>query len=407
MVKKVLLVNPVPSDFPPLALMKFSTYYKKLGYETKYIEKINMFEDFIPDLILVTSLFTWHYDEIIRTVLFLRHQNPSAEIFVGGICASLMQKDMEKEFKGKNIQIHFGIHKSYDDEELDYSLSKKDYSIGYTTRGCLRKCGWCMVWRLEPEYKELKKEQWTKFIKHKRVLFYDNNILKASMPHFKEVIEYLKFNDISYDFNQAMDCRLLTEEHLKIMQGSKLQPMRLAFDSMDADGDIQKAMDLSIKYGFTDGNILMLYNFNDTPEEFYYRLKEVIKKWYFDAYPMKYQLLKSKKKDVFVGKHWKGTRLINFKVTLNQFFNNSILGRGLPVEKFERIFGKNYKEFTEMLDHKDIKKRNEELTLKDKKKNTFKDQLFEFSDKDINKIIDDSEGLLTRKDAIEILKRNG
>lgn len=405
MEKNVLLVNPVPSDFPSIPLMKFSTYYKQLGYNVKYIEKIDMFDDFNPDLILITSLFSWDYDKIVNMTLFLRHQYKDAEIYLGGICASLMKDDFEKDFAGKNIKLHFGIQSSYDDCELDYSLSKKDYSVGYTTRGCLRKCGWCMVWRLEPEYKELPKYEWIKFIKHNRVLFYDNNILNATMAHFKELITYLKENNISFDFNQAMDARLLSIQHLEILKDSKLRPMRMAFDSMETDGEIQRAMKLSIKYGLNDGNILMLYNFNDTPEDFYYRMREVVKMWYFDVYPMKYQLLKSKEKDIFIGKHWNENRLSNFKLTLNQFFRNSIIGRGLPLEKFEKIFGRNEKEFVEVLDNKDILTRNERLMI-DNRPIEKKIELFKYDEDEIKKLIEESEGLLSRNDAIDILNKN-
>lgn len=392
MVKKILLINTNNSDYPPIPLMKFSSYYKNIGYKVKYINKINMFDDFEPDMILITSLFTWEYNEVLKMTLYLRHQNPKANIFLGGICASLLKKEFENDLKGKNINLHFGLHKSFENEELDYTLSKNDYSVGYTTRGCPRKCGWCMVWRLEPEYKELEKEQWTKFIKHKRVLFFDNNILKSSMKHFKEVINYLKLNNISFDFNQGMDARLLTIQHLEILKDSRLSPIRFAFDSMLTDGEIQRAINLSIKYGFTDGSVFILYNFNDSPEDFYYRLKEIIKTWYFDAYPMKFQPLTAKVKDSFTGKHWDKTKLYNFKLLLNTFFNNSLIGRGLKIQKFERIFGKDKNEFSELLKHPDIKSRNDKISTK-KHKKVSKGELFEFDENEINKIIQDSEGL--------------
>jgi len=404
MTKNILLVNPVPSDYPPLALMKISTYYKKLGYNVKYIEKINMFEDFRPDLILITSLFTWNFDDVVRTCLYLRKQHPESKMYLGGISASLLQKDYEKEFKGKDINLHFGIHNSYDEQDLDYTLTKKDYSVGYTTRGCPRKCGWCMVWRMEPNYIEYKKEYWSKFIKHKRILFYDNNILKASISHFKEVIDYMKENDLSYDFNQAMDARLLSIKHMEIFKGSKLKPIRFSFDSMDYDGAIQRAMKFSHDYGFNDGSVYVLYNFNDTPKEYYYRMKEIIKMNTFDIYPMRFQPLTAKKKDVFEGKHWKGNRLKNFRLTLNRFFNNSVIGRGVVLEKFERIFGKTPEEFEKLMDLKDINERNEKLAIKTKEKIEEKNELFEFNEEEIQEIILDSEGLLTRKDAINILK---
>jgi hypothetical protein len=404
MTKKILLVNAVKSNFPPMALMKYSTYYKKLGYKVKYQDKINMLDDYNPDLILISTLFTWDFREIVNTTLYLRKQYPQSKIYVGGICASLLKKELESAFKNKNIILKFGLQKSIDNEKLDYSISDKNYSIGYTTRGCPRKCSWCMVWRLEPEYIEYKKEHWIRYIEHKRVLLYDNNILKSTIKHFKEVVEYMKMNDISYDFNQAMDARLITQEHFNIFKNSKISPIRFAFDSMETDKYIQIAMKKSIENGFTDGSIYLLYNFNDSPEEYYYRLKEVVKLWYFDAYPMKFQLLNAKEKDIYIGKHWNEKRLNNFKLLINTFFRNSLIGRSLKIKKFERIFGKNSKEFKTILDLDDIKTRNEHIKTKKIDDNTEIDSQFNYSETEIEKIIKDSEGLMTRNNAIQILK---
>ncbi len=141
---KILLVEPnYNTKYIPMSLMKFSSYHKSKGDEVRYQKGFNYWLNFEPDIIYITSLFTWYYDITKRTYLEYRHKFPKAIIKVGGICASLLKEKFAKELP--NAQIHYGVWKEVDESPLDYSLFPNiDYSIAYTTRGCVRKCGWCM-----------------------------------------------------------------------------------------------------------------------------------------------------------------------------------------------------------------------------------------------------------------------
>ena len=75
------------------------------------------------------------------------------------------------------------------------------------------------------------------------------------------------------DFNQAIDCRLFTDEIADLIQGLPITPLRFAFDGLHEDGFFQRAIEKVAKRGFWQIVNYVLYNFNDTPEDFYYRIR--------------------------------------------------------------------------------------------------------------------------------------
>ena len=89
-----LLVEPIAkTHFPPLGLMKISSMLKK-QYKNCYVfSQIGtgipkgMYQ---PDKIYITSLFTWDFDSVVKSIHFYQDRFPKAEINIGGIAASLM-----------------------------------------------------------------------------------------------------------------------------------------------------------------------------------------------------------------------------------------------------------------------------------------------------------------------------
>ncbi len=94
-----------------------------------------------------------------------------------------------------------------------YDLVDVDYQIIHTTRGCIRRCGGCGVYQIEPEWlckKSIKDE-----IIMKKIIFYDNNILanKYIENILNELIELKKAHKISYVESQSgFDGRILRKK---------------------------------------------------------------------------------------------------------------------------------------------------------------------------------------------------
>lgn len=169
------------------------------------------------DRVYVTTLFTFYWKITVETIEFCKNLvNDEKDLFVGGVLATLLHKELEKE---TGIQPFEGLLDTpgmldptrkrakkiiVDDLPLDYSiLDEIDYRyptdsayFTFMTKGCTRKCAFCSVPVLEPTYKP-KIETYDKFAEIKErfgdqqnLLLMDNNVLAS--PNFPEIIDEIK-----------------------------------------------------------------------------------------------------------------------------------------------------------------------------------------------------------------------
>lgn len=93
----------------------------------------------------------------------------------------------------------------------DYTIYPEcNYAIGYITRGCPRKCPWCLVPQKEGNIKPYRKwKQLVRFDTPDLVLM-DNNILASGFGIGQ--LEDMIGKGFRIDLNQGMDARLVTED---------------------------------------------------------------------------------------------------------------------------------------------------------------------------------------------------
>ncbi|MDR0744623.1 MAG: hypothetical protein LBE97_01565, partial [Holosporales bacterium] len=165
------------------------------------------------DIVCVTTLFTFYWQETIETINFAKKLCKNKEsIFVGGIAASIVPEYIERE---TGIKPHVGLldkpgilekgdQTIIDELPLDYSiLDEVDYKypsadayFAYSTRGCIRKCNFCAVPTIEPKYhafisiKNQIKQTRRKFGEKKDLLLMDNNVLASK--YFNDIIDEIK-----------------------------------------------------------------------------------------------------------------------------------------------------------------------------------------------------------------------
>ena len=161
------------------------------------------------DRVFVTTLFTFYWAITIDTINFAKKlvKDPK-NLMVGGVLATIQANEVYeatgiKPFEGvlnKPGQLDKGNTLIIDELPLDYSiLDEIEYKYpmnnayyGYTTRGCIRKCPFCAVPKLEPVYKSyipLKERiDYTKQLygDQKDLLLMDNNILASE--NFEQII---------------------------------------------------------------------------------------------------------------------------------------------------------------------------------------------------------------------------
>ena len=352
--RNVLLVEPgYKSIHPPLGLMRISSWHKKIGDKVDFVKENsepNYFGYTPPklkksyDVIYITSLFTYCYEQVIACIREYQLLFPHAKIKVGGILATLLPHLIKRE---TGITPHTGLLSEVEKYPPDYSLFPKlNYSITFTTRGCVRKCRYCVVSKVEPKF--FVREHWERDIapQHKKIIFWDNNWLLS--PNFYEDVKKLKEIGKTYDFNQGLDCRLFDEEKAKLLRQTKIQPLRFAFDSPSHDGYIQEAIKIAKKHEFSDIRVYVLYNCEeryDTPEYFYNRINE-LNKLGAAVYPMRYRPIDSIQPH-WVSPHWDKDVLRGFKLIMVFFYKGGIIKKGR--DGFFRMFGKNPYEFEQKM----------------------------------------------------------
>ena len=290
-VKSVLLVEPnfpIPSksrnhkDFLPIGLLKIAAYLRTKDIDVRlirfdnddfvksqelnldYIEENEYDDKFVPDLICVTSIFTYWAKQVKYAVAYYKQKFKEVPILVGGIYASLMPQQC-KEYTGCD-EVIFGVIEEAEKLIPAYDLVDVDYQIIHTTRGCIRRCKACGVYDIEPKWSS-KKSIKDEIIK-KKIIFYDNNLL--ANPYIDnildELIELKTQRKISYVESQSgFDGRILMKKPelaLKLKLAGFKNP-KIAWDGPYDDWKkIEKQKDILVNGGFNskDISVFMLYN---------------------------------------------------------------------------------------------------------------------------------------------------
>jgi hypothetical protein len=305
---KILLVEPQKgkeyhTSYPPLALLKLAAYHRKRGDSVRLVSGISN-NGFIPNKIYFTSLFTYAWEPVHKVIRYYTDRYKKAEVLVGGIYATLCPEHLRDTFKNR-IQIHKGLFKKIDNILPDYSLVPEwKASIIFSTRGCIRKCPFCSVRKLEPKFQPKKSIKKLIYPGHKKVIFWDNNILASS--YWRDIFDELEELKLEVDFNQGLDARLLTEEVALKLKRLKMPIVRLAYDTTGIRKHLHRAITLLNDVGIRGRKIIVycLYNHkNDNPENFLSRIKDLLE-WGVVAYPMRYEPLEPMPKNTYVSSNW-------------------------------------------------------------------------------------------------------
>ena len=248
---KIRLID-IDSRIPNLALMQLSAYHKSLGDEVGF--DINN-----PDRVYISCIFNKNADKA-RGVATMY---PDAEVILGGSGIDLHAKIPEPAWKVKP----------------DYTLyPEAKYDLGFTTRGCIRKCPFCVV----PE-KEGKLHRWM-HIKdfhqegHKIVKLLDNNI-GADKDWFFSNTDWIIDHKLKLNICSGMDIRILTEEVAQQISRIKFVDniLNFAWDNIEDEEKIFAGIDMlrDAKVPMQKVSFYVLTGFNTTFEQDKYRCQRL------------------------------------------------------------------------------------------------------------------------------------
>ena len=197
-----------------IALMKISTYHKSKNDNVEWY----------------SSLHKQYYDKIYASSIFT--YSDKNEIW----------PDMVTGGSGFDLSIKLPIE--IDNCELDYSLYPDfKQTIGFLTRGCIRKCPECIVPIKEGFLKPYRDIEEIIIPDRKEVILLDNNILGSE--YGIRQIEKIGNMKLKVDFNQGLDSRLIDNSIAKLLSKVKwLNPIRLACDNINMIEPVRKAVEL-------------------------------------------------------------------------------------------------------------------------------------------------------------------
>ena len=259
---RTLLID-FDSKIPNLALMKLSAYLKEQG------DKVGFdIED--PDLVYVSVIFQRNKAQ----ARGLRQMFPEAEVQLGG----------------PGMFPDCGIIGPAETMKPDYDLYPSAYSQGFTTRGCIRKCPFCLVPKMEGKIHEVQLPEEFHDDRFRNCMLMDNNLLGASRNWIWQVLQWFTDTGVGM-LDHGFDARLLNVEWAGMLKDIKHpKGIRFAWDNMKDEGAVIEAIRLLKDTGFNlkrDISFYVLAGYNTTFEQDLYRCNR-LREMGVNAFVMRY-----------------------------------------------------------------------------------------------------------------------
>ena len=247
---KVLLIQ-VDGKWPNLALMKLAAWHKAQG------DQVYLDRGCDPERVYIGCIFTKNRPK----ALGIARMFPQSEVIIGGSGVNYEKLPDEIEHTCPDYEL-FGIK----------------YSMGYTSRGCFRKCPWCLVPRMYGDIHE--HAHLDEFIRHDKVRLLDDNFLASS--NWAEKLEDMGRRGTKVCFTQGLDIRLVDMEAAKLLskvqyRENHFQRRRLYFswDLPEIEDKVIEGIDLLEKADIPARQLMfyVLVGFNTSYDEDLHRIR--------------------------------------------------------------------------------------------------------------------------------------
>lgn len=257
---KALLIQ-VDGPIPNRALRCWGGYLKERGYEVFYNDGCPD-----PDLVKVSCIFEWN-------ALRAREiaERFSCPVEMGGY-------GIDKKAK-LPLEVE---HHMPDYEGLDFSM-------GFTTWGCFRRCEFCDTWKIEGGIRERApiEEFWDP--SHRKLILFDNNIL--GLLSWKRKLEFIRSQGLKLCVTQGYDARVITEESAKLIAEIPHYNWKFgdravytAWDRLEDEEPVLRGIQHLIDAGVKPRHVIpyVLVGFNTNLEQDLYRFNKLRE---FGVYP--------------------------------------------------------------------------------------------------------------------------
>ena len=247
--------------FPNLVCEKIAGYWIEQGAEVKLLSNYNNLDEY--DEVYISKVFTdtecpdkfknkewldkhpkihtggtgFFFDQAPPLPDYIEHHMPYYDLYNDWINENVKQaeEDAKKENKPFNKERYMVQFKEY-----------LEYSIGFVTRGCFRKCGFCVNKKYDHVFVHSPLEEFFD-PSRKKICMLDDNFLGC--PKWREILTQIIETGRPFKFKQGLDERLLTDEKCQMLFNSRYDgDFTFAFDKVSDYEIIHKKLELIAKY---------------------------------------------------------------------------------------------------------------------------------------------------------------
>lgn len=248
--------------FPNLACEKISAYWKEHGEDVSLIQSYDDIDNY--DKIFLSKVFTdtpfpediihrpnvsyggtgFFFDKAPDLPYEIEHHMPDYSLYDDWITAQVEKGKAAAELKNKPFD-------KEQERRILYPLKEyTDYSIGFLTRGCFRKCDFCVNKKYDHAFAHSPLDEFYD-PSRKKICLLDDNFFAC--PAWKQLFMELVDTKKPFKFKQGLDERLLTEEKCELLF------------SVNYDSDYTFAFDNISDYDLIHNKLRMIRKYTHTP----------------------------------------------------------------------------------------------------------------------------------------------
>lgn len=244
---------------PNLALMKISGYHKKMGH---HVELITKYEDTSKyDVIYISKVFS--FTNIPQWVLSLPN------IIIGGT-GFFSDGGESLEYEIEHHLPDYKLYNNYVEEQIETGKSRDrfadylDFSIGFATRGCFRKCEFCVNKKYDKAFNHSNISEFID-VEKPYIYLWDDNFLAFS--GWETILDELEATGKPFQFRQGLDIRLMTDKVAKKLSNARYRgDFIFAFDHIEDRALIEKKLRLWKRYSAKTTKLYVLCAYESQDE---------------------------------------------------------------------------------------------------------------------------------------------
>ncbi|WGS65480.1 B12-binding domain-containing radical SAM protein [Marinitoga aeolica] len=281
----------------PYVIKDIPRKFKRYGLpKDEFIKRLKDYKD--VDGILVTSVMTYWYYGVYKTIEVIREIFPEKPIFLGGIYVNIMPDHAKKYFNSLNVKVINGTGNIAIKQLLDYyneNITEIDWfenleplyelyegkipNVVITSSiGCPFKCTYCVTPRMWKYQKRSIKniiKGLEKILKEKPVkdvVFFDDAFLIH--PEKEKLLEALSKFDVRYHLPNGIHAKLVDKKIAKLFAKANFKVIKLGYETSDEEmqkrtggkvtnEDLVRAVKYLLDEGLTETSAYIMTNLPD------------------------------------------------------------------------------------------------------------------------------------------------